>query len=630
VFQRGDGSVSAQLRKEADSLLASDPPAAARRLAEFWAREPGAASAGFVVSRFEKLRGTQRLIPFRLAIERSFTVEPAIPLLRAEAFAAGIDLSVQVGNFNACAQAFLDPESALYRFEPDAVILAVETREAAPELWRDSAKLSAAESHAAVRRLTTQFRDWLDAFRRRSQASVIVHGLELPPWAARGVLDTQSEPGQLEAIRQVNRELGCLARDRRGVYVLDYDHLVARHGRLAWHDERKWLTMRMPIAAEHLIHLAREWMRFLHPLTGKIAKVLAVDLDNTLWGGIIGEDGLSGIKLGLEYPGAAYRGLQQAMLDLYHRGVLLAIASKNNPDDALEALREHPGMLLKPEHFAALRVNWNDKAQSLREIAAELNLGIDAVAFLDDNPVECRRVRDALPEVSVIELPPDPMEYARVLRECPLFERLALSEEDRKRGEYYAAERQRTELEQSMTTREDFFRSLAQQAEIAPVTEATLARVAQLTQKTNQFNLTTRRYSEQQIAAMTPEDGWRVLSIRVSDCFSDNGLVGVAITRDQGDVCEIDTFLLSCRVIGRTVETALLAFLAGRARSRGMRRLEGWFLPTKKNAPAREFYQQHGFQPVRQQEQGTLWALDLEKDTVNPPEWIQVTAREGA
>ena len=618
------------LRKEADRLMTGNPAGAALRLAELWREAPGPSAAGFVVSRLEKLRGSLALSPFRLALERSFTVEPVVPVLRAGAFCAGLDLAVYMGQFNTYAQEILDPESALYGFRPDAVILATQTRDLAPDLWRDYAGLTPAESHAAVRRVVGQFRDWVRAFRAHSQAALILHGLEAPPLPSRGVLDGQAETSQVEAVQQINGELRCLARQERGIYVLDYDRLISRHGHSSWHDERKWLTMRMPLAAEHLIHLAQEWMRFLHPLSGKIAKVLAVDLDNTLWGGIIGEDGLTGIRIGMEHPGAAFRELQQTMLDLYRRGILLAVASKNNPEDALEALRDHPGMLLRPQHFACMRINWNDKAQSLREIAAELNVGIDAVAFLDDNPVERKRIRDELPEVTVIDLPREPMGYAQALRESPVFERLTLSEEDRQRGEYYAAQRQRAELEQSVTSREDFYRSLKQEAEIAPVTAQTLARVAQLTQKTNQFNLTTRHYNEQQIAGMRAEQGWRVHSIRVSDCFSDNGLVGVAITRDRGEACEIDTFLLSCRVIGRTVETAFLAFLAEQARNRGLRRLEGWFFPTKKNAPAREFYARHGFAPVGQEAEGTLWALDLAQDRVSYPEWIKVTACEAA
>jgi FkbH-like protein len=339
---------------------------------------------------------------------------------------------------------------------------------------------------------------------------------------------------------------------------------------------------------------------------------------------------MTGIKLSAEYPGAAYQSLQRAMLELTRRGILLAICSKNNPEDAMEVLEKHPGMLVRPKHFAALRISWNDKSQGLREIAKELNIGIDSLAFLDDNPFEREQVRGAVPEVMVIDLPQDPMQYAAVIRDYPGFERLTLSREDQQRTTFYAEQRERAQAEQKFQSKEDFYRFLEQEAEIAEVTSATLARISQLTQKTNQFNVTTRRYSEQQISEMAAKAGCKVLSIRVRDRFGDHGLVGVSITRDEGETCEIDSFLLSCRVIGRTVETALLAHLADEAVARGCKRIVGWFLPTKKNAPAREFYRQHGFENAQQNGEGTLWELDLTKQQIVSPEWVKVVTGNGA
>lgn len=585
------------LREEIDRLIGEGAAgAAARALAEMWRSDPGPAAAGFVISRFEKLRGSTALTPYRLAILRSFTVEPVVPVLRAAAFVSGIDVNVQLGDFNAYAQEILDPASSLYSFEPQAVVMAVQ--------WYETAAL----------------REWLRVFRERSNAHLILHTVESAVSPARGVLDSQIADGEWEDTQRLNRELRSIAREFRGVYVLDYDALVARYGRESWRDERKWLTMRMPVAAGHLIHLAQEWMRFLHPLTGRIAKVLAVDLDNTLWGGVIGEDGMEGIQLGAEYPGAAFQALQRVMLDFHERGILLAVCSKNNPQDALEAIENHPGMLVQRRHLACLKINWAEKAQNLREIALELNVGLDSIAFVDDNPVERQHVREQAPEVMVIDLPANPMGYARALRDAPVFERLSLSEEDAQRGEYYAAEQERKELQQSSGSAEEFYRSLQQELEVAPVTPMTLARVAQLTQKTNQFNLTTRRYSEQEIAAAS--ESKRVYSLRVKDRYCDNGLVGVAIVEDRGEVCEIDTLLLSCRVIGRTVETAFLTRLAAEAVDRGRRRMEGWFRPTRKNAPAKDFFAKHGFERLEENGEDSRWSYDLTKPMACP-DWIR-------
>src|ERR1017187_1802005 len=628
----------ANLRAEVDALIAAgafDP--ASRRLAELWRRDPASGTARFVTSRLDGLRGKTGgklpLTKFKLAILRSFTVEPIVPLLRAEAFACGIDLEVHVGDFNTYVQDMLDGQSSLYRFAPNAVLLAVRTDQAAPELSRDFADLAPEAARQAAEHVVRGYEQWIGAFRKHSQSALILHSLERPSSLSLGVLDAQSETGQSGLIRQINRELRRIAEGFHGVYVLDYDALVARHGSEHWHDERKWLTARLPIAAGYLLAMAREWMRFIVPLSGRTAKVLVVDLDNTLWGGVIGEDGMASIKVGAEYPGAAYQALQRALLDLSRKGILLAVCSKNNLDDALEALEKHPGMLVRAKHFAAMRVNWTDKAQNLREIAQELNVVIDALAFLDDNPFEREQVRAALPEVTVIDLsskdlPKNPLEYAAAVRNCAAFERLTLSAEDQQRTEMYAAQKQRTGAEQTFQSKEDFFRFLEQEAELEPVSDLTLARVAQLTQKTNQFNLTTRRYTEPQIAEMAKKPEWHVFSIKVRDRFGDHGLVGVAIAHDKGEQCEVDTLLLSCRVIGRTVETALLAHLAESAAQRGRKRLEGWFLPTKKNAPARDFYQQHGFEWQVTNCEGSLWTLDLKSSTLRCPDWIKLKVTE--
>jgi FkbH-like protein len=602
-----------EFHKDVDGAIArGDASGAAGTLAAAWEAAPGSALAGFVASRYERIASSLGLLGQRWAILRSFTVEPVLPVFKAGAYVAGVQLETYLGEFNAYAQDILDPGSGLYRFQPDVAVLAVQTRDVAPGLWR---------GEAAADDVLGRFGGWIASFRKHSKAALIVHSLELPVSA--DLLDAQRPDNAAEAVQRINRGLRALAGEHRGVYILDYDGLVARHGRETWGDPRKWLTVRLPVASGNLAHLAKEWLRFLHPLCGKVAKCVAVDLDNTLWGGVIGEDGINGIHLGEEYPGAAFQEVQRALLDLSRRGILLAVASKNNPAEALEALSSHPGMLLKPGDFAAMRINWNEKARSLREIAAELNIGLDAVALLDDNPVERQQVREQAPEAIVIPLPEDPMGYARAVRNCPWFERLTLSEEDRRRGEYYAAQRERVELERSVTSKEDFYRSLEQEVEIAPVNALTVARAAQLTQKTNQFNLTTRRYTEQQIAEMAGAGNWRVWSLRVKDRYADNGLVGLAITRVEGDVSEIDTFLMSCRVIGRTVETALLAHLAADARERGAKVLRGWYLPTKKNMPAGEFYSSHGFEVAERTEEGALWKLDLVEKEIRVPEWIK-------
>ncbi len=611
------------LKARIDACVDSNQSGEARGLlATLWREEASPATAGFVLERVRRLPRTHQAKQ-RVAFLRSFTIEPLLPTLEAAAALSGIDVETWVGGYSTYAQELLEPGGKLDEFRPDTVVVAVQGRDAVPEIWDRFGEIDAREVDRLVEHWSADLAHWIRAFRSRSNAHVIVHDFELPPSPAWGLLDGGREPGQAETIRRMNRDLRRLAHEGVGIHVLDYDGLVARHGREAWHDEAKWLTMRMPIASAHHRHLVDEWLRFLCPIAGRICKVVVTDLDDTLWGGVLGEEGSAGIKLGVEYPGAAYRAVQRALLDLRRRGILLAICSKNEPAEVRETLASHPEMLLRPEHFSASQIGWDDKATGLRKIAEELNLGIDSLAFVDDNPAERAWVRSELPEVTVLELPRDPIRYAAAIRSHPAFERLTLSEEDQNRSDLYAADRSRAAAAREAASPRDFLESLRMEAEVALVDAATRGRVAQLTQKTNQFNLTTRRYSEQEVASLEADPAVRVIWMRLWDRFGDHGVVGVAITRRDGLDCEIDTLLLSCRVIGRTADSALLSVAADLARRDGAARITGWFVPTKRNTPAADFYASHGFERLEVRGDATRWACDLSNPALGMPQWFR-------
>ena len=612
------------LQEEVDRLLDSGNfPGVHVLLKEIWENSPGPSTANFVTSRFLKIRSKLTVVPCRIAFLRSFTIEPVTSLLRAALAVKRIDMIEHISDFNAYPQEILDEKSKLYSFSPDLIILAVQTRDILPDIWNCFADLSQDDVESKVKQVISEFYSWVQTLNKRIDASVIIHTLEMPVFPSSGIPDSYLENSQAEAISHINNELKNMARKFPNVYTLDYDALVAKKGRLNWCDEQKWLTMRMPIAADCLIHLAVEWLRYILPLTGKTCKVLVTDADNTLWGGVVGEDGPRGIQVGPDYPGAAYQALQRVMLDLHARGIILAICSKNNMADVMEVINTHDGMLLRKNHFAAMRVNWQDKVKNLSEIAGELNIGLDAIAFIDDNPFECQLVRNQHPEVTVIELPEDCMKYAQCLRENPSFEKLTLSSEDRERGRHYLDRRKRKELKQSVSSLEDFYYSLQMIIDVSLVTQNTLARTAQLTQKTNQFNLTTRRYSEQQINETATMENWRVYTMRSQDRFGDNGIIGAAIISLDQEVCEIDTFLLSCRVIGQTLETALLATIVEEVRKVGIKRLIGWFLPTPKNLPSKDFFKSHGFACTLEDDQKSRWELDLMDNKLSSPPWVK-------
>ncbi len=611
-----------------DAIESRDYALAHQLMSALYRSSRSLSNAQFVLKQFERIKPNMDLPCLRAAILRTYTIEPLVPLVRAEAVSHGLDLAVQVGGFNTYAQEVRDPAGDLYRFEPEVIWLATQTRDVLPELWNNSVEMGSPAFDGLLDRTRSELQAFIEAVRSHSQAHVVLNTFDAPPFPRAGILDSQQNVGQVEALRTINREIVQICSENAGVYVFDYDAAIARFGRLRWYDEAKWLSIRLPLRADALPHLAAEYTRILLPLTGRICKALVVDLDNTLWGGIVGEDGPNAIKIGDDYPGNAFLEFQRAVLELHQRGIILAVCSKNNPLDALEVLNEHPAMLLRPHHFAAKRINWNNKAQNLREIAAELNIDSSALAFVDDDPKERGEVRALAPEVYIIDLPSDPAGYATALREAPVFERLAISAEDKVRASHYQAERERVALKTSVLSLEDYYRSLNIRVTIGPVRAETLGRVAQLTQKTNQFNLTTRRYSEQKIAELASREGWEVYTLSASDRLGDYGLVGIAISSQAGEVCEIESFLLSCRAMGRTIETAFLAHVAADCAQRGARLLQAWFVPTARNAPARDFYPSHQFRLVREESSRLLFEYDL-SGKMESPSWIECRS-EGA
>ena len=306
--------------------------------------------------------------------------------------------------------------------------------------------------------------------------------------------------------------------------------------------------------------------------------------------------------------------------------MLLAINSKNNLADVQEVFTSHPDMILKLEHFASVRINWQDKPQNMHEIARELNVGLDSLVFFDDSPAEQEQMRQTLPQVLTLPVPAEPVKFVKVLRQSRAFDRLSLTDEDRRRAAMYQDQNARRQLAAAATSVEDFLASLEMIVRIDPVDELAFPRVVDLLQKTNQFNLTTRRHSASQLTALLAQPGWTAFALRVRDRFGDNGIVGVAIVQQQGATAGLDSFLLSCRVIGRNIETAFLAFLADWARESAVQALEGEFIPTAKNAPAADFFARHGFTRLTNGPGGSRWRLDLAGSPVRWPAYLQCQA----
>lgn len=611
------------------SAAASDGHANLARglAARLWHEAPTLAVAGFLARTLTDLYASESFPRRRVFLLRSFTVEPIVPAVVAEGLAAGVVFDVIVGDFNGYSQEILDPSSRLYAADIDAVILAVQTRDIAPELWLGLGDGTATYENT-VDRVTGELTSLVEAYRNRSNRPLVLQGLDLPIRVADGIADPQRAWGQINAVREINRRLVDLAARKPDVHLLDYERLVALHGSDRWYDDRLWAASRLPLSTTAITTLARQWARFLFASGPALAKVLVCDLDNTLWGGVVGEDGIDGIVLGDNEEGCPYLRLQRAILNLYGRGIILAVCSKNNADDAIQVLERHGRMLLRPHHFAALRINWKDKPSNLAEIADEISVSRDSLVFLDDNPVEREHVLQAAPDVRVLDLPNDVQRFADAVQQFPLFERLQLTAEDRERGAMYAEQRCREEVRMSSRSLEGYYRSLQMRMRVRSVASDTVARASQLTQKTNQFNMTTRRYSEAEIEAMVAGGGYRAWTVQLTDRFGDSGVVGLMIVEAMSAVWRINTLLMSCRVIGRTVETAMLAWLANQARLAGVRTLVGGYIPTRKNAPAAAVYAGHGFAALNTGGNSTDWAFDVESGTIVFPEWIELSDLE--
>jgi FkbH-like protein len=559
------------------------------------------------------------LTRIRVSVLSTFTFDLIRPYLVVEGARRGLLIELSIAPFGQLEQQVLDSSSSVYASKPDVVVLAARIEEAAPKLVSDFLALSddavSAEIDSYMQRLAGLVRE----LRQRSAAQIVIWNQAPLQRLSAGFADPHLMTSQQDAVLNINRRLGTVCREVPGATIFDSARLATELGLERWYDPKLAYLARCPISGPGQRKVGQRLARQLRSSNKAPCKCLVLDLDNTLWGGVLGEDGPGGIALGDTYPGSAFKDFQRALRGYLDRGVLLALASKNNEADVTELFAGHAEMILRPGDFAARQIHWNDKASSLRAIASELNIGIDAIAFFDDNPVERAWVREQVPEVFVIEVPKEPWRYSQALDESGAFDHLTITAEDRSRARQYRAEVERKDLRQTTGSVEDFLRALEMRVEIASIKAPVMARVAQLIAKTNQFNVTTRRYSESELASLLSREGALGVSMRITDRYGDNGLVGVAIALpDDAQTYRLDTFLMSCRVLGRQAEQALLYSICRRAAVRGSERLLGEFVPTKKNAPAAQFFSTCGFKP----RQDGLWELAL--GAQQPPPWLQL------
>jgi FkbH-like protein len=561
-----------------------------------------------------------------LAVIGSSTLEPLAACLDIKTRLEGFQTSTFVGGFNTYRQEVLDTKSLLYKAGPDVIVLSVDAWSVLDQQFQANfVRASEKDRLSQQKDLVNSVASIVEVLEKNTSALILVNNFVVPVFSPLGIVDNKQKTGLKEFIEGASSALSKKFMKSNRVFIVDLDSMASDFGKSRIMNWNTWYRGSVPFSEEFTPVLADEYLRYIRALRGRAKKCIVLDLDNTLWGGIIGEDGIEGIKLSNTSPGIEYVEFQRGLLSLYNRGVILAVCSKNNYDDAVKVFQEHPAQVLKEEHFAAMRINWQNKASNIAELAKEINIGLDSMVFFDDNPVERAQVSQTLPEVLVVDLPKNPRLYRETLENLKVFDVLSLTKEDLVRGEMYAGKRKRAELEQSATSIEDFLRTLDLKVKIQPVNDFDTPRVVQLIGKTNQFNLTTRRHTDADIQNFRDSKKAIVYSMAVSDKFGDEGVVGVAIVKIEDEDWWIDTLLMSCRVIGRSVETALLARIVADARTAKAKRIIGEYIPTKKNPPAADVYERHGFgMPVETDNNGTSWILNLDTDTIEVPDYIEL------
>lgn len=545
------------------------------------------------------------VVRLRLLVVASQTFVHMTDAVIASALRHGVALDVTV-------QEYVSPEGWLAdesnrADDYDVVLLAGDAA-----AWRLPQMLDADEGEV-LDRVSAGVDRVLGGFTERGARSIIVQTVadDLSELAIH--LDAAIPNSRSRLVRGLNDRLG-LAAGRRGDLVLDVARLAAMTGLEAWWPGRFWFSAKLPFAQKCIPLYGDTIGRILAAKVGKSRRVLVLDLDNTLWSGVIGDDGLEGIVLGQgSAAGEAHLAVQRIAKAYAGRGVILCVASKNTHDIAMEVFRRHPDMVLREDDIAATQINWNDKASNIRALAQTLNLGLESFVFLDDNPVERKQVRGELPEVAIPELPADPADWPVVLQGAGYFEQISFTDEDRKRGQFYKSMAERNQVAAEAGDTDAFLRSLNTELSISPFDAIGRKRIAQLISKSNQFNLTTRRYGEQEVEALEHDADAVTMQMRLSDIFGDAGMISVVVGRKREDALDIEAWLMSCRVLGRRVQEAALAALVDRARDMGASRLTGDYLPTPRNGIVADHYDDLGFSRVSDlPDGGSRWELRLD------------------
>lgn len=556
----------------------------------------------------------KRLVPghgekLKLALLADVSTQHLIPVLRVLFADAGIEVEIYEADYDTIQLQAYNPDSQLYSFQPQIVVILQSLMKLKGKFY-DFPGDRSTFSHLQADSIEGLW----GIIQSRSQASIIQSNFAVPYERPFGNFGQKVTGNLQDAVRELNRELALRAQLQPGVFINDIDHIAAWVGRRHFLDERLWGLAKSLCALEFLPDVAQNIVDIALASIGRAVKCVVLDLDNTLWGGVVGDDGLEGIGLGDLDEGGAFRSFQQYLRELSRRGIMLAVCSKNNETLARQVFQEHPGMVLKEEHIATFVANWEDKATNIHRIRETLNIGFDSMVFLDDNPFERNLVRQLIPQIIVPELPEEPALYVRFLSELNLFETASHSNLDAKRNALYQDQQKREAESGKFRDLNEYLQSLDTEATFRRFEHANMSRIAQLIQRSNQFNLTTRRYAESECEAMANNPDFFPFTITLRDRFGDFGLINIVILRLRRPdrAIEIDTFLMSCRVLQRGVEEYAMNKIFEYARQCGYESVTGRYIPTAKNVMVKDFFHRFGFLPVGGPEsEGSEWTLSV-------------------
>lgn len=557
----------------------------------------------YFIAKARSIDGRSFQKKIKVAILSSFTINGLEEALRVKCAESDITCATYLCGYGQYNQDILDQSSKLYEFSPDITFMIIDTRSVLSTLFYTPYTIPANDRRTYIDKRVADFVNLVKTFKNRTGSKLVLTNCSIPTYSPYGICEVRTEYGLKEMVYDFNARLSDAFRSDPQVFLFDFNSFVAKYGEINVLDYRQFLVGDIKVSLSYIPHLAEELMGYVKANLGVNRKCIVLDLDNTLWGGIIGEDGFDRIDLSLKPPGMAFMEFQRVLLALYQRGVILAINSRNNEDEALRAIRDHPFMVLREEHFATMKINWSDKISNMKEIAQELNIGLDSIVYFDDDPINRELMSKAIPQIKTIDLPDDPSLYASTLMQINDFNTLVMTNEDRKRGEMYREEHKRTELKRSSSNLEDFLKQLEIRVTMKKANNFTIPRIAQLTLKTNQFNLTTRRYQEEDVETLAQDHTKLIGCAQTQDKFGDNGITGVYIVNKNHVDKEwfIDTFLLSCRVMGRGIEDAMMGYILGKAKEEGVIKVKAEFIPTKKNKPCEQLLPNFGFKKEGEQ-----------------------------